>query len=133
MNDDDLRDLLERTRTIAVVGASPKPARPAHYVMEYLLQAGYDVTPVRPGGSTILGRACVDRLADVPGPVDLVDVFRAPEAVPEVVEEALALGAKAIWLQEGAYHAEAVARAQAAGVTVVWERCVLRDHRRLLG
>ena len=131
-SDDELRALLQRARTIAVVGASHKPARPAHYVMKYLQEAGYQTIPVRPpGGETILGEATVATLADA-GPVDVVDVFRAPEHVPAIVEEAIASGARAIWLQDGVVHEEAAQRALDAGLDIVMNTCTLREHRRLL-
>lgn len=130
----ELRELLRRTRTIAVVGASAKPARPAHYVMEYLQQVGYQVIPVRPpGGETILGETTVASLRDLPEPPDLVDVFRAPDQVPGVVDDALAIGARALWLQDGVVHEAAARRARDAGLVVVMDRCTLRDHERLLG
>lgn len=132
-DDEGLRALLQRTRTIAVVGASPKPARPAHYVMQYLQRAGYAVTPIRPGGSEILGVRCVAALSDLSAPPDLVDVFRRAEFVPGIVDEAIALGARALWLQDGVVHVEAALRARAAGLTVVMNTCTLREHRRLLG
>ena len=132
-DDDELRELLSATRTIALIGASPKPSRPSHGVMRYLQQAGYRVTPVRPGGGEVLGVPCVASLADLSEPPDLVDVFRAPEHVPEVVDAALACGAKALWLQDGVVHREAAQRARDAGLVVVMDDCTLRVHRRLLG
>ncbi|HBP17127.1 MAG TPA: CoA-binding protein [Planctomycetes bacterium] len=131
-DDEALRDLLAATRTIALIGASPKPSRPSHGVMRYLQQAGYEVIPVRPGGGEVLGAPCVDSLGDLSEAPDLVDVFRAPEHVPEIVEEAIACGAKALWLQDGVIHLEAAQRARAAGLTVVMDDCTLRVHRRLL-
>ncbi len=129
---DELRALLQRVRAIAVVGASHEPARPAHYVMEYLQQAGYRAIPVRPpGAETILGEQTVASLADA-GPVDLVDVFRASEHVPAIVEEAIAAGAPAIWLQDGVVHEAAAQRALDAGLVVVMNACTLREHLRLL-
>ena len=132
-DDEALRELLAGARTIALIGASPKPARPSHGVMRYLQEAGYEVIPVRPGGGEVLGAACVDSLADLAEPPDLVDVFRAPEHVPEIVDAALACGAKALWLQDGVIHLEAAQRARDAGLSVVMDDCTLRVHRRLLG
>ncbi|MCA8924252.1 MAG: CoA-binding protein [Planctomycetes bacterium] len=134
-NPDDatLRALLERVRRIAVIGASPDPSRPSHGVMRYLLGAGYTVIPVRPDGAEVLGVPSVASLAEVAPAVDLVDVFRAPEHVPAIVDEVLALGIGALWLQDGVVHPEAAARARAAGVQVVMDDCMLRVHRRLLG
>ncbi|RMG09325.1 MAG: CoA-binding protein [Planctomycetota bacterium] len=135
-NPDDaaLRALLERSRRIAIVGASPRPERPSHGVMAYLQGCGYRCIPVRPpGGEEILGERSVASLRDLDAPPDIVDVFRAPEHVPAVVEEAIAAGAPAIWLQEGVVHPEAAERARAAGLTVVMDLCILRVHRRLCG
>ena len=131
--DDEVKALLERTRTIALVGASPKPNRPSHGVMAYLQRAGYAVTPIRPGGSEVLGQTCVASLRDLPQAPDLVDVFRASEHAPAIVEDAIAIGATAIWFQDGVVHEEAAARALEAGLVVVMDDCTLRAHRRLLG
>ncbi|MGE0707821.1 MAG: CoA-binding protein [Planctomycetota bacterium] len=134
-NPDDaaLEALLRGTRTIALVGASPDPRRPSHGVMSYLLSVGYEVTPIRPGGGEVLGVPCVASLRDLAAPPDLVDVFRAPEHVPGVVDDALAVGARALWLQDGVIHEAAAERARAAGLQVVMDDCTLRVHRRLLG
>src|SRR5579884_2755874 len=98
---DDLRRLLASIRTIAVVGLSENPARDSHHVAAYLKQHGYRIIPVNPNATEILGEKCYARLEDVPEKIDLVDVFRRPEAVPEIVESALGVGAGALWLQEG--------------------------------
>ena len=132
-DDEALRELLTSIRTIALIGASHKPSRPSHGVMRYLQQAGYAVTPVRPGGGEVLGTACVASLAELSEAPDLIDVFRASEHVPQIVDEALAVGAKAIWLQDGVVHLEAAQRARDAGLRVVMNDCTLRVHRRLLG
>ena len=124
--------LLESSRRIAVLGASPRPDRASHQIFRYLLAAGYDAIPVTPSADEILGVACVPDLASA-GPVDLVDVFRAPEHLPGVVDEAIASRAPALWLQLGVVHAEAIARARAAGLEVVVDRCIMVDHRRLMG
>ncbi|MEZ6185998.1 MAG: CoA-binding protein [Planctomycetota bacterium] len=132
-DDDTLRALLRRVRRIAMPGASPDPARPAHGVMRYLLDVGYEVIPVRPDGAAVHGVPSVPSLSAIEGPIDLVDVFRASQHVPEVVDEVLALGVDALWLQDGVVHEEAAARAREAGVLVVMDDCLLRVHRRLLG
>lgn len=132
-DDDALRALLERTRTIALIGASPKPDRPSHGVMAYLQRAGYRVIPIRPGGGEVLGEPTVAALRDLDQPVDLVDVFRAPEHVPAIVDEVLELGLPALWLQDGVVDVEAAERAREGGVAVVMDDCILRVHRRLLG
>ncbi len=130
-----LKALLERARTIAVVGASPDPWRASYGVSAYLKRAGYRIVPVNPTalGETLHGEPFVGSLAEIGEPVDLVDVFRRPEFVPEVVEEAMALGAPAIWLQLGIRHAGARARAEAAGMVFVEDRCISVEHRRLFG
>src|SRR5207247_1221554 len=98
---DSLRNLLESARRIAVVGSSPNPARDSHAITKYLIDAGDDVIPVNPGQEEILGRKCYPTLAAVPGPVDIVDIFRSPEHVPPIVEEAIAARAKVVWMQLG--------------------------------
>jgi len=133
--DHTIRAILTGSRTIAVVGASPKPERPANIVMRYLIAAGYRVVPVNPGhaGDEILGRPAFGRLADVPVPIDVVDVFRRREALGAVVDEALALKPlpKVIWMQLGLRDDDAASRAEAAGLTVVMDRCMRIEHRRL--
>jgi hypothetical protein len=114
-----LRDLLRSTRTIAVVGASPKPERDSHAIARYLLDAGYRMIPVNPGQASILGQACYPSLREVPGPVDLVDLFRRAEETPPVVEDAIAIGAKGVWFQLETRNDDAVRRAVEAGLAVV--------------
>lgn len=130
-------DILKTVKTIAVVGASPNPSRPSHGVMGFLLSKGYRVIPVNPGqaGKTILGRAVYGRLADIPEPVDMVDVFRASDHVSAVVDEALALDPppKVIWTQLGVRDDGAAARAEAAGLRVVQDRCPAIEYPRLVG
>jgi hypothetical protein len=129
-----IRSLLSRARTIAVVGASTDPGRPSHGISLNLARAGYRVIPVNPTlmGESLAGEPFRASLAAIREPVDLVDVFRRPEAVPALVEEAIAAGAPALWLQLGVGHPEAVLRAVAAGLAVVAERCISVDHRRLM-
>lgn len=129
----DLRALLKRIKTIAVVGLSPKPFRPSHQVARNLQQFGYRIIPVYPGVEAVLGERAYARLSDIPEPVDLVDVFRAPEHVPEIVEECLAARMKALWLQEGVVDERAAAQAVRAGMTVVMDRCIYRDYLTLMG
>lgn len=135
--DDGLRGILLGARTIAMVGGSAKPERPANQVMRYLLAAGYRVIPVNPAraGGEILGQPVFARLADVPERIDLVDIFRRREALGGVVDEALALDPKpaTIWMQLGLRDETAAARARATGVTVVMDRCIMIEHRRLIG
>ena len=122
--------ILREAKTIAVVGASPKPDRPSHGVMRYLLEQGYRVIPVRPADcDEVLGIPCVPTLAELDEHVDLVDVFRRPEHTPEVAREAVAIGAGALWLQLGIVSAEARAIAEAGGLDYVEDACTLVVHR----
>ena len=124
-------DLLRSSRTIAVVGLSSRRFRPSYGVSEYMQSAGYKVIPVNPQETEVLGEKAYATLDEVPEPVDIVDVFRRSEFVPEIVEAALRTGAKALWLQEGVVHEEAAAKARAAGLTVVMDRCILKEHQRM--
>ena len=126
-----IKKLLTTAKTIAVVGLSPKESRPSNMVARYLIEAGYTVIPVNPGQKEILGLDCYPDLASIPIPVDIVDIFRRSEDVPPIVAEAIAIGAKAIWMQEGVIHAEAARTAKAAGLTVVMDRCLKTAHRDL--
>jgi predicted CoA-binding protein len=123
--------ILHSSRTIAVVGLSGKRYRPSYGVSEYMQKAGYRIIPVNPNESQILGEKCYPDLESIPEAVDIVDIFRRPELVPEIVEAAIRIGAKVIWMQEGVVHEEAAGRAEAAGLTVIMDRCILKDHRRL--
>ena len=127
-----IRRILNDSRTIAVVGMSPKPHRPSHQVGAYLIDAGYTVIPVNPGQGSILGLSCYPNLKAVPQRIDLVDIFRRPEAVMPVVEEALEVGVRFIWMQEGIINHEAAAKAEAAGLEVIMDRCTKIDHMNLL-
>jgi predicted CoA-binding protein len=122
-------EILAETRTIALVGASPRPERPSNGVMRYLLAQGYRVIPVRPHRTEILGIPCVGSVADLEEPVDLVDVFRRPEFCPDVAEQAAAAGAKALWLQLGIVSPEARAIAERAGMDYVENACTAIVHR----
>lgn len=129
--------ILNSVKTIAIVGASANDVRPSFFVTKYLIDKGYTVFPINPGqaGKEILGRTVHARLADIPGPVDMVDIFRASAAVPPVVDEALALEPrpKVIWMQLTVRHDEAAAKAEAAGVKVVMNRCPKIEYGRLSG
>lgn len=125
MHEDLIREVLQSTRTIALVGASHKPERPSYRVMAYLLEQGYHVIPVNPGlaGQQLLGQEVKRTLAEIDEPVDMVDVFRSADAVYEIAGEAIAIGAKSLWLQLGVINEEAAALAQAAGLKVVMDHC----------
>src|SRR5215212_2751187 len=116
--------ILQEARRIAMVGLSSNPFRPSHFAAIYMLAEGYDVIPVNPREQSILGRRCYPSLRDIPEQVDLVDIFRDPSAVPPIVEEAIAIGAKVIWMQLGLINAAAAQRARAAGLEVVMDACV---------
>ena len=125
---DSITQILKNSRTIAVVGLSSKSFRPSLGVAEYLQAAGYRVIPVNPNEVEVLGEKSHARLEDVPGPVDIVNIFRRSEFVPEVVESAVRIGAKAVWMQEGVVHPEAAERARRAGLLVVMGVCILKEH-----
>ena len=124
-------DLLRSSRVIAVVGLSSDPFRPSHGVAEYLQDAGYRIIPVNPNETEVLGEKSYARLEDVPENIDIVDIFRRSEYVPEIVESAIRVGARAVWMQEGVVHEAAASRAREAGLTVVMDRCALKEHRKL--
>jgi uncharacterized protein len=125
---DEIRVLLERIHTIAVVGLSPKANRPSHRVAASMQRFGYHIVPVRPAVDEVLGERAYADLRDVPDPVDLVDVFRAPEHVDEIVDTCIELAVPALWLQDGVINEAAALRAQRAGIFVVMDRCIYRDY-----
>lgn len=135
MNDvtTDLRRILTECRTIAVVGLSAKENRPSHGVARYLQQHGYRIVPVNPRFESVLGERCYARLADIPHPVDMVDVFRRAEEVLPVAQEAVAIGARCLWQQLGIANVEADRVARAAGLDAVMDRCIKIEHARLFG
>jgi uncharacterized protein len=126
-----IAQLLRSSRTIAVVGLSNNSMRPSHGVSSYMQQAGYRIIPVNPGETEILGEKCYPRLEDVPEKIDIVDVFRRSEFAPDIVDSAIRVGARAVWMQEGVIHEPAAARAREAGLTVVMDRCILKEHLKL--
>ena len=130
-SDDVLRDLLTRAQTIAVVGASSKPARSSHGIMKRLLALGYRVVPVTPNESEVLGHKAYASVRDVPFAIDIVDVFRRADAVVPIADDAVAAGAKVLWLQQGVINEEAAARASAGGLTVVMDSCIAVAHSML--
>ncbi|MBP2197156.1 CoA-binding protein [Pantoea cypripedii] len=125
MNDQTIRDVLTHAKRIALVGASDRPDRPSYGVMKFLLDQGYDVVPVSPklAGQQLLGQTAYATLADIPGNIDMVDVFRNAEAAWGVAQEAIAIGAKTLWLQLGVINEQAAVLAQDAGLTVIMDRC----------
>jgi predicted CoA-binding protein len=129
---DEITELLKRAKTIAVVGLSDSPLRPSHGVAAYMQSQGYRIIPVNPSIKGALGEKAVGALSEIQEKIDIVDVFRRPEGVPEVVDEAIKLGVPAIWLQEGVIHEDAAAKARQAGIFVVMDKCILKEHRRRL-
>jgi hypothetical protein len=126
-----ISEILRVCRTIAVVGLSAKRYRPSYGVAEYMQRAGYRIIPINPHEIEVLGEKCYPDVESVPEPIDIVDIFRRSEFVPEIVEAAIRKGAKVVWMQEGVIHEEAARRAREAGLEVVMDRCILKDHRRL--
>lgn len=125
-----ISELLKNSKTIAVVGLSSRRFRPSYGVSEYMQRQGYRIIPVNPNERQVLGETSYPRLEDVPVAVDIVNIFRRPEYVPEIVESAIKIKAKAVWMQEGVVHEEAAERARQAGLIVVMDRCILKEHRR---
>src|SRR3954452_20431573 len=126
-----ISELLHNSRTIAVVGLSGKRYRPSYGGAEYMKRAGYRIIPVNPNETEVLGERCYPDLDSIPEPVDIVDIFRRSEFVPEIVDAAIRIGAKMVWMQEDVCDQAAAMRAQEAGLAVVMDRCILKDHRRL--
>jgi predicted CoA-binding protein len=125
-------NLLKNAKTIAVVGLSSRRSRPSYGVSEYMQSAGYRIIPVNPNESEVLGEKAYPSLDDVPERIDIVDIFRRSELVPEVVDAAIRIGARGVWMQEGVVHEDAAKLARAAGLEVVMDRCILKEHRRML-
>jgi predicted CoA-binding protein len=126
----EIKALLQRIRTIAVVGLSPDPDRPSYSVAMYLQSVGYRIVPVRPGGGEILGEKAYPRLSDIPFPIDAVEIFRKSAEAGAHVDEAVALGVPAVWMQEGVIDEAAATRAREAGLFVAMDRCMLKEHRK---
>ena len=134
MIEEEIKKILSDFKSIAVVGISPKEDRPSYLVASYLKSKGYRIIPVRPDGDEILGEKVYHRLTEIPEGigVDVVDIFRRSEDVPPIVDEAIRRGAKVVWMQEGVLHKEAAEKAEKAGLKVVMDRCMKKEHQRLL-
>ena len=128
----EITALLQKYRTVAVVGISANHSRPSHQVAAYLKDHGFRIVPVNPGQKEVLGEKCYPSLKDIPFPVDIVDIFRQVEAIPAIVDEAIALGAKVVWMQLGLTEPASAAKARAAGLTVVMDHCLKVEHARLM-
>ena len=131
--DEEIKEILEKNQVIAVVGLSPKPDRDSHKVAKYLQEHGYRIVPVRPKAKEILGEKAYDSLKDIPFPVDVVDIFRKVDAIPGIVDEAIDVGAKVVWMQLGLAENESARRAREAGLQVVMNKCLKVEHSRYLG
>src|SRR5215203_917884 len=127
----DTSEILRKYKTIAVVGLSNNPMRPSYGVSEYMQKQGYRIIPVNPGHAQILGEKSYRTLEDIPEPVDIVNVFRRSEMIPPIVDSAISIGAKVVWMQEGIEHEAAAEKARAAGLEVVMDTCILKEHRRI--
>jgi hypothetical protein len=125
-------NLLRNAKTIAVVGLSNRRSRPSYGVSEYMQASGYRIIPVNPNETEVLGEKAWASLEEIPDRIDIVDIFRRPECVPEIVDSAIRIGAKGIWMQEGVVHDDAAGKARAAGLEVVMDRCILKEHRKML-
>jgi predicted CoA-binding protein len=123
--------LLRSAKTIAVVGLSGTRSRPSYGVSEYMQSVGYRIIPVNPKETEVLGEPAYANLEDVPVPIDIVNIFRQPQYVPEIVDSAIRIGAKGVWMQEEIVHEEAARKAREAGLEVVMDRCILKEHRKL--
>jgi uncharacterized protein len=130
-SDDELRTVFETAQVVAVVGASDNPDKASHGIPAYLQEQGYRIVPVNPGGGTVLGEEAVASLAEVDEDIDIVDVFRPSEETPEIAEQAVAAGAKVLWLQKGISNDDASEIAREAGLTVVMDACIMQAHRRV--
>jgi len=133
VKDAQIEKILREAKTVAVVGLSDDPAKASHGVGLYLVSQGYEVIPVNPNAVEVLGRKSYPDVPSIGRPVDVVDIFRPSEAVPPIVAQAIAAGAKVVWMQQGIFHAEAERQAKAAGLQVVMDRCMMKEHYRLVG
>jgi len=134
MKDEELKEIFKNCKTVAIVGISPKEDRPSYRVASYLQSKGYRIIPIRPDGDTILDEKVYPHLMEIPKEIeiDVVDIFRKSEEVPPIVEEAIRRGTKIVWMQEGVIHQEAAEKAQNAGLKVVMDRCIKKEHEKFL-
>ena len=130
---EEIAAILKKSRVVAVVGLSPQPDRPSYQVAHYLQEHGYQIVPVRPAVKEILGEPCYPSLKDIPHPVDVVDIFRNLEAIPAIVDDAIAIGAQVVWMQLGLAEPASARKARAAGLKVVMDRCIKIEHGQLRG
>ncbi len=130
---EDIKELLKSVRTIAVVGLSDNPEKDSYRVARYLIEKGYNVIPVNPGKKEILGRTCYPDLSSIPEKIDIVDIFRPVEAIPPIVDEAINVGAKVIWMQKGLAHPESAEKARNAGLKVIQSTCIKMEHSKIFG
>ncbi len=128
---EEIRQILRDYKVVAMVGLSPKPERPSYQVAQYLKEHGYRIVPVNPGQKEILGETCYRTLTDIPFPVEVVDIFRNVEAIPGIVDEAIAVGAKVVWMQLGLAEPVSAQKAREAGLQVVMDRCMKMEHARV--
>lgn len=132
-NSREIEEILRNSKVIAIIGVSRNPEKDSHKVAKYLMEKGYKVIPVNPNAKEILGRKCYPRLEEVEGKIDVVDIFRPPEEVPEIVETAKKKGAKVVWMQVGIVNNQAAEKAKKMGMRVVMNKCIMLEHKRLLG
>lgn len=128
---EDIKDILRKCRTIAIVGISPKESRDSNRVAQYLMKQGYEIVPVNPGQREILGKSCFKKLSDIPFPIDMADLFLNPKRVPTVVDQAIDMGIQVIWMQEGVVHNEAAQKARENGAEVVMNKCIKKEHMKI--
>jgi predicted CoA-binding protein len=128
---EEIKAILDKYKTVAIVGLSPKPERDSHKVARYLKENHYRIVPVNPGQKEILGEKCYPNLKAIPFPIDVVDIFRRPEAIPPVVDDAIEIAAKVVWMQLGLAHNQAAAKSRKAGLEVVMNKCIKIEHMRL--
>jgi len=129
---EEIKDILRKCRTIAIVGISPKESRDSNRVAQYLMSQGYEIVPVNPGQREILEKPCFRTLADIPFSIDMADLFLNPKRVPPVVDQAIEMGVQVIWMQEGVVHNNAAQKARKRGIQVVMNKCIKKEHMRMM-